>query len=388
MRRRVPERARRCTSTRNEQHQPLRRDRAARWATNGQFNAERALQRTSSAYGRRRRLLQHDRRRWTTGPTGPTGPAGPTGATGPTGPAGADGATGPTGPQGLQGLQGPTGPQGDTGPAGATGATGAAGANGATGPTGPAGADGLDGNTVLNGTGAPANTLGFDGDFYVDLGTTTLYGPKAAGAWPLTGVSLVGPAGATGATGAAGADGADGRDGPGWCGRSDWSDRPGRPAGPIGPTGPPAQPVPRARRRHRTLRNGRRRDPGWNRQWFQHQQQDRIRDLLGCHAPCPGWRLRRVAVDGLRISDRQLPIVVDHVDGHGNQRGNQLDELVAHRVGALRAVIFSLPFEHPNPGGATSPGVPCCGRQGTNLASRTSDKARCELYDKTPRRST
>ena len=92
-------------------------------------------------------------------------------------------------------------------------ATGAAGANGATGPTGAAGADGLDGNTVLNGTGAPANTLGFDGDFYVDLATTTLYGPKAAGAWPLTGVSLVGPTGATGATGAAGADGATGATG-------------------------------------------------------------------------------------------------------------------------------------------------------------------------------
>ena len=175
------------------------------------------------------------------GPTGPTGPAGPTGATGPTGPAGADGATGPTGPQGLQGLQGPTGPQGDTGPAGATGA---AGANGATGPTGAAGADGLDGNTVLNGTGAPANTLGFDGDFYVDLATTTLYGPKAAGAWPLTGVSLVGPTGATGATGAAGADGATGATGPAGADRGQRVRRgqPGlrvrsAPTGPSGATG-------------------------------------------------------------------------------------------------------------------------------------------------------
>ncbi len=157
------------------------------------------------------------------GATGPTGPAGATGATGAagadgaTGPTGPAGATGATGPQGLQGLQGPTGPQGATGAAGADGATGA------TGPAGATGADGLDGNTVLNGTGAPANTLGFDGDFYVDLGTTTLYGPKAAGAWPLTGVSLVGPTGATGATGAAGADGATG---------------PAGAAGPIGPIGP------------------------------------------------------------------------------------------------------------------------------------------------------
>ena len=151
-----------------------------------------------------------------TGATGATGAAGADGATGPTGPAGA---TGATGPQGLQGIQGPTGPQGATGADGATGATGPVGATGATGPagatgaTGAAGAEGLDGNTVLNGTGLPTPALGFDGDFYLELGTTTLYGPKAAGAWPATGVLLVGPAGATGATGATGPTGAAGANG-------------------------------------------------------------------------------------------------------------------------------------------------------------------------------
>jgi hypothetical protein len=110
-------------------------------------------------------------------------------------------------------LQGPTGTTGPTGDPGATGATGAAGADGA---------DGADGRTILNGTAAPTSGAGVDGDFWLDTITTTIYGPKAAGAWPGTGVSLVGPAGAAGAdgadgaagaAGAAGADGADGADG-------------------------------------------------------------------------------------------------------------------------------------------------------------------------------
>ncbi|MEO6977358.1 MAG: hypothetical protein ABI113_03235, partial [Mucilaginibacter sp.] len=43
--------------------------------------------------------------------------------------------------------------------------------------------------TILNGTGAPANTLGNNGDFYLDVNTYLLYGPKASGAWG-AGVSL------------------------------------------------------------------------------------------------------------------------------------------------------------------------------------------------------
>lgn len=179
---------------------------------------------------------------------GATGPAGPAGATGPAGAKGDTGAPGPAGPQGPQGpagangntllngtvapdnsvgnlgdfyldvatdmlfgpktaggwpatgisLVGPTGPQGDTGPAGTQGP---AGPSGLTGPQGPAGANG---NAVLNGTGKPGDALGNDGDFYLDTATDTLYGPKAGGAWPTPGTSLVGPAGPAGPTGPAG----------------------------------------------------------------------------------------------------------------------------------------------------------------------------------------
>lgn len=67
-----------------------------------------------------------------------------------------------------------------TGPAGATGATGAAGANG------------TNGNTVLNGTANPINTQGNNGDFFINTNTNIIFGPKAAGAWPGTGTSLIG----------------------------------------------------------------------------------------------------------------------------------------------------------------------------------------------------
>jgi hypothetical protein len=66
------------------------------------------------------------------------------------------------------------------------------------GATGPAGAAGADGKTVLNGTGGPTSTAGNDGDFYLDTAADVLYGPKANGAWPVNGVSLVGPTGPQG----------------------------------------------------------------------------------------------------------------------------------------------------------------------------------------------
>jgi hypothetical protein len=135
------------------------------------------------------------------GPGGPAGPAGPAGAAGPTGNTGPAGATGPEGPKGDTGAQGPAGTDGATGQAGATG------------PAGPQGPAGTDGSAVLNGTGAPASSLGHDGDFYLDTAANVLYGPKAAGAWPLTGASLLGPAGSTGATGAAGPQGPSGSSG-------------------------------------------------------------------------------------------------------------------------------------------------------------------------------
>jgi hypothetical protein len=69
-------------------------------------------------------------------------------------------------------------------------------------PRGPAGEDG---NTILSGADTPSDTLGSDGDFYLDLSSYFLYGPKANGAWSSSGAGLIGPAGA------AGADGLDGR---------------------------------------------------------------------------------------------------------------------------------------------------------------------------------
>ncbi|WP_455279335.1 collagen-like protein [Cupriavidus necator] len=63
---------------------------------------------------------------------------------------------------------------------------------------GPAGANG---KTILSGTNAPTADIGTDGDYYLNVSTSTLYGPKANGAWP-AGVSLIGPQGVAGAPGA------------------------------------------------------------------------------------------------------------------------------------------------------------------------------------------
>ena len=54
---------------------------------------------------------------------------------------------------------------------------------GATGSTGATGAAGANGNTILNGVGVPVPTLGNDGDFYLDIQTYLLYGPKTGGVW-------------------------------------------------------------------------------------------------------------------------------------------------------------------------------------------------------------
>jgi hypothetical protein len=78
---------------------------------------------------------------------------------------------------------------------------------------GPAGANGTNGKTILNGTTTPTSTIGNNGDFYLDTAIHTLYGPKADGAWPTAGTSLVGPQGPKGATGATGATGAKGATG-------------------------------------------------------------------------------------------------------------------------------------------------------------------------------
>lgn len=91
------------------------------------------------------------------------------------------------------------------------GAQGPAGQDGADGAQGEPGDPGQDGRTIHAVTGAPSAGLGNDGDLALDTTTDpdvpTLYGPKAAGAWP-AGIPLRGP------QGPAGADGADGADGP------------------------------------------------------------------------------------------------------------------------------------------------------------------------------
>ena len=82
-------------------------------------------------------------------------------------------------------------------------------------------------NTVLSGSGVPAKSLGIDGDFYIDIKTMNMYGPKKNNNWPLP-ISMRGPAGP------AGANGADGKNGT----SSSVSAGPAGPQGPAGPAGP------------------------------------------------------------------------------------------------------------------------------------------------------
>ena len=194
------------------------------------------------------------------GDTGPPGDAGPQGDPGSTGAPGADGKTirsgttvpagglgvdgdlyyktntnevygpkaggswgspvsiiGPQGVQGNPGADGKTLRSGSGAPAGGLGVDGdfyintaastiygpkASGAWGSpTSIVGPQGNAGTAGNTVLNGTGAPAGGTGVNGDYYIRNDTSQLYGPKAGGTWPGSPVSLVGPQGNAGAAG-------------------------------------------------------------------------------------------------------------------------------------------------------------------------------------------
>jgi len=85
-------------------------------------------------------------------------------------------------------------------------------------------------NTILSGDGVPAKTLGINGDFYIDIKTMNMYGPKKNNSWPLP-VSMRGPQGPTGATGADGKNGSAGSVSAGTAG-------PAGPQGPAGPAGP------------------------------------------------------------------------------------------------------------------------------------------------------
>jgi hypothetical protein len=55
-------------------------------------------------------------------------------------------------------------------------------------------------NTIRSGRGVPSVSLGTDGDFYIDLKSMNIYGPKKNKRWPLP-VSLRGPIGAIGPSG-------------------------------------------------------------------------------------------------------------------------------------------------------------------------------------------
>jgi hypothetical protein len=87
-------------------------------------------------------------------------------------------------------------------------------------------------NTVLSGEGVPAKSLGINGDFYIDIKTMNMYGPKKNNSWPLP-VSMRGPQGPTGAAGTDGKNGSAGSVSAGTAGAAG----PQGPAGPAGPKG-------------------------------------------------------------------------------------------------------------------------------------------------------
>ena len=64
-------------------------------------------------------------------------------------------------------------------------------------------------NTVLNGKGAPTTKIGINGDFYIDVLTFNMYGPKVNNKWPSP-TSLKGPAGVNGSEGKQGDKGSTG----------------------------------------------------------------------------------------------------------------------------------------------------------------------------------
>jgi collagen type VII alpha len=130
-------------------------------------------------------------------------------------------------------------------------ATGAA--AGALVAAGPAAAAGRR-PALLSGRGAPRRAVGRAGDFYFDVATAHLYGPKRRAAWgkPLAlgavpevpgqhgSGALPGPAGAAGprgATGPQGARGPTGAPGPTGAAGADGAIGPTGPTGSFGPTG-------------------------------------------------------------------------------------------------------------------------------------------------------
>jgi hypothetical protein len=81
---------------------------------------------------------------------------------------------------------------------------------GPPGPQGGQGNPGLPGNQIYYGTTNPTPEIGINGDSYINTTVHTLWGPKAAGSWPATGVSLIGPQGGQGPQGIQGTQGPQG----------------------------------------------------------------------------------------------------------------------------------------------------------------------------------
>jgi hypothetical protein len=131
------------------------------------------------------------------GAIGPDGAKGDAGLQGEVGPAGADGSiifSGEGLPQDATGVKGDYyfdvatgvlyGPKladdnwSEAASFSLKGETGEAGADGANGQDGQDGVDGKDGSQILTGEGAPSIDVGKIGDFYLDITSYTLYGPK------------------------------------------------------------------------------------------------------------------------------------------------------------------------------------------------------------------
>lgn len=77
------------------------------------------------------------------------------------------------------------------------------GEKGEQGQVGERGPQGKPGSTLLSGEGIPNAFTGEDGDFYIDLKTYTMFGPKKNDSWGVA-KALTGPAGAPGVQGVKG----------------------------------------------------------------------------------------------------------------------------------------------------------------------------------------
>jgi hypothetical protein len=156
---------------------------------------------------------------------GPPGPPGPQGERGEKGDSGSAVLYGPNDPTNVIGNEGDFyvnttthmmfGPKAATWPPGFSliGPQGPQGIQGIQGDVGPQGIQGIPGNTVLYGPADPVAGTGIDGNFYINTNTHFMFGPKAAGAWPV-GFSLIGPQGVQGVKGDKGDKGDQGIQGP------------------------------------------------------------------------------------------------------------------------------------------------------------------------------